>query len=88
MVRSAPKPCTRANTGSRRRWCLGFRVGLLVHPFQFFNGVVGINLRGSEARMTQQFLDGIQVGPAVRQVRGERMAEYVGAALFDGRHVR
>ena len=57
-------------------------MGLSMNFFQFFDAVVGIHLRGCQAAVPQQFLDGIQVGAVVGQVGGKGVAEYVRTALF------
>ena len=51
---------------------------------ELLHGVVGVHLCGGEARMSQQFFHGIEVGPVVQQVRGEGVSEHVGAAFALG----
>ena len=50
------------------------------HPvalFESFGRNVRVNLRGAEARMTEHFLNGAEVGAAVQEVRGGGMAKCV-----------
>ena len=48
----------------------------------------GVDLRGGDRRVAQQFLDDPDVGPAVQQVRGERVPQrvrrYVGSGVQPG----
>ena len=44
---------------------------------QFFERVVGINLRGGQGSVTQHLLDAVQVRPVVQQVGSQRMPEHV-----------
>lgn len=46
-----------------------------------FNGIMCVYLRGSKAAVAQQFLNGIQVSPAVHQMGGKGMPEHMGAFL-------
>ena len=62
----------------------GFGVGPLVHFLQLVDAVMRIHLCGSQAAMAQQFLDRIEVCPAVGQVGGKAMPEYVRTLLIDG----
>ena len=58
--------------------------------FEFFDGVVGVNLRSGQVGVAQQFFDGVQVGTPVEQMRGVGVAQHVGAFLGkcrDGREV-
>ena len=52
-------------------------VGLFMHVPEFFNGVMGIDLGGSQAAMTQELFYRIQVGPMVHQVGGKTVAQNV-----------
>ena len=58
---------------------LRFRVRLVVNLNQFLHRDVCINLRGREARVAEEFLYVAQVGAAVQEVRGERVAQGVRA---------
>ena len=61
---------------------------LLVHFLQPLDAVVHINLRSGQVGVAQQFLDGVEVGAVVRQVRGKRVPQHVRTALFDGGNCR
>jgi hypothetical protein len=54
-------------------------MALLVHLEQLRCVHVRIALRGAEARVPEQFLNGAQVGAALKEVGGERMPERVRA---------
>lgn len=51
------------------------RMALFVDFLEPFDGDMGVNLRGRETGMAQQFLDAPQVGPGVQQVRRETVAQ-------------
>src|SRR5665811_2085975 len=55
----------------------GARMRPSVHLPDPLAGQVRVDLRRADARMSQQLLDDPQVGPALQQVRGERVAERV-----------
>lgn len=65
---------------------LALGVRLLINFYQPIDAVVHINLRGSEVGVAEQFLDGVQVGTAVGEVRGEGVAQHMRAALLHRRH--
>ena len=50
---------------------------LVVHLDQLFHRNVGVDLGSGKSRVAQQFLNVAQVGAAVQQMRGERMAQRV-----------
>ena len=54
--------------------------------FEFGDTVVGIQLCGRQAGMSQEFLDRIQIGPPVQQVRRKSMPENVRALFLLGGH--
>src|SRR5437899_2634541 len=53
------------------------RVGLVVHLLETLHRRMSIHLRGAERGVTQQLLDGPQVGAGVEQMRSERVAQRV-----------
>ena len=57
-------------------------MGLVVHGHQVGERDLRVLLRGGEARVAEQFLDGAQVGAVGQQVRGVGVAE---AVRMDGR---
>ena len=57
----------------------GPRVGPAVDVPDPFTGEMGVELRGGDTRMPEQLLDDAQVGPALEQVRRERVAQRVRA---------
>ena len=57
------------------------RMSLLVGLFEFFNGVMRVNLRSRQIGMAQKLLDGIQIGSPIEQMRGVSVSQYVGALL-------
>ena len=59
-------------------------MGFFMDILQFFNGIMCVYLRGSKAAVAQQFLNGIQVSPAVHQMGGKGMPEHMGAFFVDG----
>jgi len=52
-----------------------------VNVLQAAQRVVGVDLRGTQARMAEQLLHCGQFCPPVQQVGGKRMAQDVGAGL-------
>ena len=63
----------------------GPRVRLLIHGFEPGQIKMRISLGRAEIGMTQQFLNGPQIGPGLKQVRREGMPQGVWAdALSDG----
>src|SRR3990167_7997793 len=69
-------PGPSASSGSRAR------VGLVIDLLQPLGRDVRVDLRRREARVAQQLLDAAQIGPAVKQMRREAVAQAVRA---DGR---
>ena len=63
-------------------------MGLIVHCAQPGDRDMGVQLRGSQAGMTEQLLDDPQVSPAFEQVSGRAVAQpvwpYVGRAVHCG----
>ena len=57
------------------------RVGLPVDFFKFINSIVCVHLGGSQVGMTQEFLDGIQVGTLIKHMSGKSVAEHVWTPL-------
>ncbi len=55
----------------------GSRMGAVVGLFKPFGGQVGIDLRGDEVCMAEQFLDAPQVGAGVQHVGGIAVAQLV-----------
>ena len=53
-----------------------------VNLFKMAVGDVGIDLGGTDALMSQHFLDGAEVGSRNQQVSGERMPQGVGADVY------
>ena len=53
-------------------------MGFFVGGPQASGAHVGVDLRGDQAFMAEQFLDAANVGPSVEQVRGETMPQGVG----------
>ena len=51
---------------------------------QLVDGIVRVDLGGGQAAMTQQLLDGIEVGPVVKQMSGKTMPQHVRAFLLNG----
>ena len=69
-------------SGGRPRYPLPnfrVRVGLAVDVDELGGADVGVTLRGRELRVAEQLLDGAEVGAALEQVGGERMAQRVRA---------
>src|SRR3954462_10889518 len=62
------------------------RVSPRIRRFEALRLYPSVRLRRADGGMSQQFLDGTQVGAALQQVRGEGMAQGVGgdAALERG----
>lgn len=58
---------------------MGFFMNILELP----DAVMRINLRGSQAAVAKEFLDGVQPGTAVHEVRGKSMPQHVGAAFVE-----
>ncbi len=55
----------------------GPRMGRIVGFLEAFCGDVGVDLRGGQMRVAQQFLHTPQIGPRVEQVGGVAVAEFV-----------
>ena len=64
----------------------GLGMGFFVDVFQFLDAVVRVYLRGRQAAVPEQFFYGVEVGPAVHEMGGKGMAEYVRTFLIDGGH--
>ena len=60
----------------------GPRVGVLIDLLQVGGGHVRVDLRGGEIRMPQHLLNGPQIGPALQEMGGERVAERVRGNVF------
>jgi hypothetical protein len=50
-------------------------MGLIVFSLKMFERYVGVLLRGGEAGMSQQFLDGPEIGAPLEKMRRERMTQ-------------
>src|SRR5712691_11487931 len=68
-----------SNAESRWRGSSRLRVGLVVDVHQLPDRDLGVFLGGGEARVTEHFLNGAQVGALAQQVGGEGVAQGVGA---------
>ena len=45
--------------------------------FEPFDGDVGVNLRGGEVGVTEEFLDAAEIGAAIEEMRGVTVAEFM-----------
>ena len=57
---------------------LSARVRGIVGFFEAFDGDVGVDLRGGEVGVAEEFLDAAEIGAAVKEVCGVAVAEFVG----------
>ena len=69
---------SRTHTTTQRE-DLGARVRLPIDFFEAFDAGVRVNLRGTDARMAEEFLYGAQIRAAVNQMRGEAVPQRVRA---------
>ena len=53
-------------------------MGVIINCFEFLNGIVRVDLRRGQGRVTQEFLYGVQVGSVVQQSGCQGVPEYVG----------
>ena len=71
---------SRARGASAR---VGARVGGEVFSLEVRAVDVGVDLRGGDVGMPENLLDHTQVGPALKQMRGEGVAQRVGMQPLD-----
>ena len=57
-------------------------MGLVIHFFQLLESGVGVDFCGGQALMSEQFLDGLQVGIVVEHCCGKRVAEHMWAVAL------
>jgi hypothetical protein len=55
---------------------------LFVDLFEAVKAHLGVNLGGADVFVSEQFLHGAQVCPAIEQMHGERVAQGVGRDVF------
>ena len=63
-------------------------MGLFVNFFEFFNRIVGVNLRRRQATVSQQIFNRIKVGTVVEQVCRKGVTKYVRATFLERRDRR
>ena len=61
-------------------------MGELIYLFEFLDGIVRIDLRCTQVRMSQQFLHTVDVRTVIEHVCGERMPKHVRTALLKRGH--
>ena len=69
------------NLSSLLFYVIGPWMGLVIHLFELFDTVVGIDLCGTQRGVSQQLLDHPDIGTAVQQMGSKRMSQHVGATL-------
>ena len=58
-------------------------MGLLIALLEFLKTAVGVHLRGGQTGVSEQLLDGIEVGTMVEQMRGETVPQHVWASFVN-----
>ena len=60
----------------------GSGMGGIVNPLEAVGAHVGVDLRGGKAGMAKERLHAAEVGPAIQEVGGKSMAQFVGAGAI------
>ena len=76
-----------AGIRQKRGLFFGARVSLVVGGFELLEGGVGIDLRSGEAAVSEEGLDGVDIGSVVEHLGCERMAEDVWRVFLERRHL-
>ena len=57
-------------------------MGLFVYFLQFINREMGIDLGSGQTAVSEQFLDGAQIGSVIQEMSGERMPQDMGTEFL------